>query len=305
MKWFRAPTSWLADIVMKRGVLLSIVFLAVGKLSCGASRIEPVLDSLCVVVHLSPNGDATVLEKREMRVEGDYTEGYTIVAPLEEGSHLKDFKVFDERGDHYYEYVPDWSTVHGVNGQAGKCSIMYGDDGGYKLCWGMGQEGYREYWVKYVITSLVRGYSDCDALLWQFIPPGGKPLPRFFCVILCFDEHEFVPEEVEAKVFGFPQKARVNGTVTVWPVNRSQMLAGEHVTLQCRFKKGIFAPDLLSDEKFEGYTSSSFASKTSVSRSSSSSARHVLLIGMLAMGILALIGVIAYVSFMAYVRRRE
>lgn len=301
MNWFYFPTSWLTSNIVKRCVLMSIAFWAVGMLSYGASRIEPVLDSLCVVVHLSPNGDAEILEKRVMRVEGDYSEGFTIVAPLEEGSHLKDFKVFDNHGDHYYEYVADWSTVHGLNEQADKCSIMYGDDGGYKLCWGMGHEGYREYWVKYVITSLVRGYGDCDALKWQFIAPGGKPLPRFFCVIMSLEGHEFVPEEVETKVFGFPRKARIDGTVTVWPIERQQLLAGEYVTIQCRFKKGIFTPDLLTDEKFEGHKSSSLSSKTSSSRFSSPS----IVVGLLAIAVFVLLGVIAFVSYTAYVRRRR
>ena len=304
MSIFHHPITWLASCAPMSRTLFLAALSAICLSAQAAPRIEPVLDSLCVVVHLQPNGDAEVLEKRVMRVEGDYSEGFTIIPPLEEGSHLKDYNVFDEHGDHYYEYVADWSTVSGQNGQAGKCSIMYGDDGGYKLCWGLGHEGYREYWVKYVITSLVRGYGDCDALLWQFIAPGGKPLPRFFCVIVSLDGHEFVPEEVQADVFGFPKKPRVDGTVTVWPIDRQQLKPNEHVTLQCRFKKGIFSPDLLTDEKFEGdkrMSSNSSSSKSSLPMDKSA----VMAPALLFIAILALVVIIALVFLIAYLRRRK
>lgn len=278
-----------------------MILMGTCQMASGATKIEPVLDSLCVLVYLQPNGDARVLEKRVMRVEGDYSEGYTIVAPLEEGSHMKDFKVFDDHGEHYYQYVADWSTVHGRHEQTGKCSIMYGDDGGYKLCWGMGHEGYRQYWVEYVITSLVRGYGDCDAFVRQIIAPDVKPLPRFFCVIMSLDGRKFVPEEVKAEVTGFPQKARVDGTITVWPLKRSQLAAGEHVTLECRFKKGIFDPELITDEPFKGNAPiRSDSPKTNlISRG------HALLFSLLAIVVVGLLGVVAYVVMMAYMRRRK
>lgn len=259
------------------------------------------LDSLCVLVYLQPNGDARVLEKRVMRVEGDYSEGYTIVAPLEEGSHMKNFKVFDDHGERYYQYVADWSTVHGLHEQTEKCGIMYGDDGGYKLCWGMGHEGYRQYWVEYVITSLVRGYGDCDAFVRQIIAPDAQPLPRFFCVIVNSDGHEFVPEEVKAEVTGFPQKARVDGTVTVWPLKRSQLATGEHVTLECRFKKGIFDPELITDESFKGNA----PIRSDAPQMNLLSRGRTLLIGLLAIVVIGLVCVVAFVVVMAYMRRRK
>ena len=71
-------------------LLLSTVSMTVA----GSPAVEPVLDSLCVVVSLDSDGDARVVEKRVMRVEGHGAEGYTIVPPLDEDSHLDNFKVF-------------------------------------------------------------------------------------------------------------------------------------------------------------------------------------------------------------------
>lgn len=236
--------------MMKCRVLLALVLSSMWLMANATKRIEPVLDSLCVVVYLNEAGDARVMEKRVMRVEGDYEEGYTIIPPLMEGSHLKRFRVFDDRGDFYYQYVADWSTVNGVAGKTDKCGIMYGDDGGYKLCWGMGHEGYREYWVEYVLTDVVRGYADCDAFVRQFIAPDVMPLPRFFCVIVSLDGHDFAKGEVKAQVDDFPEKVRLSDNVTVWPKSRKRLKPGEFITLECQFKKGIFAPRLVTDERY-------------------------------------------------------
>ena len=88
------PVLRVGMTTIMRYVCVALLLSTASMTVAGSPAVEPVLDSLCVVVSLDSDGDARVVEKRVMRVEGHGAEGYTIVPPLDEDSHLDDFKVF-------------------------------------------------------------------------------------------------------------------------------------------------------------------------------------------------------------------
>ena len=87
------PVLRVGMTTIMRLVCVALLLSTASMIVAGSPAVEPVLDSLCVVVSLYSDGDARVVEKRVMRVEGHGAEGYTIVPPLDEDSHLDNFKV--------------------------------------------------------------------------------------------------------------------------------------------------------------------------------------------------------------------
>lgn len=211
---------------------------------------DSVLDSLYVVVHLQPNGDAQITEKRVMTVDNVGTECYTVVGNLDPDSHITDFKMFDENGGHYFTYVSDWDALHTRAQKTQKCGVVKTDSSTYCLCWGLGQEGKRrEYWVCYTITHLVRSFADYDALTYQFVAPGMQPLPRYAKVIMSPDEGEF--SDGSAKVWGKGYDGEAlwrNGFIVA--SKEKSMKDNEAIVLLCRFEKGLFSPALVTDVPF-------------------------------------------------------
>lgn len=214
-----------------------------------AAWADPVLDSLYVVVWLKPNGDAEFTEKRVMHVDDDGTEGYTVVSNLLEGSHIKEFKLFDEHGQQYYTHVPDWDALHTRNEKALKCGVVESEPGTFCICWGLGHKGAREYWVNYTITNVVRSFADYDAFWHQFVAPGMEPLPRFTRVIISQDGKEFPKGSVKAWGRGYDGDVRVR-TSSIVADKVLPLGENEHVTLLCRMEKGLFQPVLSTNMAF-------------------------------------------------------
>ena len=211
---------------------------------------DSVLDSLYVVVWLKPNGDAEFTEKRVMHVDDEGTEGYTVVSSLMEGSHIKEFKLFDDHGEHYYTHVPDWDALHTRNEKARKCGVVESEPGTFCICWGLGQTGVREYWVNYTITNVVRSYADYDAFFHQFVAPGMEPLPRFIEVIISQEgDKDFPKGSVKAWKQGYKGELHVRDHSVV-AKKYSPFGSKEYVTLLCRIEKGIIQPTLSTDAKF-------------------------------------------------------
>lgn len=227
---------------------LFLLFILVMPLRAWADN---VLDSLYVVVWLKPNGDAEFTEKRVMHVDATGTEGYTVVSNLMEDCHIKEFKVFDEHGEHYYTHVTDWDALHTRNEKALKCGVVETEPGTFCICWGLGHTGVREYWVSYTITNVVRSYADYDAFCHQFVAPGMEPLPRFMEVIISRGSDVDFPEgSVKAWKQGVKGELHVREHSVV-AKKYSPLGSNEYVTLLCRIEKGIFEPALSTDAEFK------------------------------------------------------
>ncbi|MCR4854167.1 MAG: DUF2207 domain-containing protein [Prevotella sp.] len=231
---------------MRKIRLLSLLLL----LACGLlANADPQLDSLYLVVGLKPNGDAEVTEKRMMTIDSKNTEAFSAINNLDKDSHLKDFKVFDEHADKYYQYVSDWNALRTRSQKAKKCSIIETGDGNYELCWGLGHEGVREYWVSYTVTGLVRSFSDYDGLLYQFIAPGVTPLPRFVRMVIYDERRDFNPEWVRLWSYGCQVESEcINGRIAAYV--DGALKNNDYLTLVCRFEKGHFHPSLSTDAPF-------------------------------------------------------
>ena len=211
---------------------------------------QTILDSLYVVVTIQPNGDGKIVEKRMMHVGQEGTELFIPVNRLDAQSRLSGFKVFDEHGELYYEYVSDWESLRSRDQKTLKCSIVPGDDNSFELCWGMGHDGLRTYWVSYTITNLVRSFSDVDGFKRELVAPGGFPLPRYTKVIITKDGEELKKEDVEVGGGGFNGDVHF-GNVSVVAESIIPMTENDSILVSCKFRKGIFNPQLVSDMTFD------------------------------------------------------
>ena len=123
----------------------------------------PRLNDLNIRVELCPNGDARITEVRQMSIDSEGTECYIVLGNLN-GSKVTDLKVTDETGAQF-ENIGSWDIDRSRSWKEGKCGIVSKHDG-YELCWGLGQSGIRTYTTSYVVTSLLRGYSDADGFIF-------------------------------------------------------------------------------------------------------------------------------------------
>ena len=133
------------------------------------------LHNLYIDVELQPNGDAYITETREMTVGTEGTECYIVIGNLN-GSVVNDLSVSDETGREY-EYIGLWNVNRSRNEKANKCGIVEKDNG-YELCWGIGASGKRTYVTSYIVTDLLRGYSESDGFNYMFVARNIQPYPQ-------------------------------------------------------------------------------------------------------------------------------
>lgn len=133
------------------------------------------LHVLDIRVTLSKNGDARITETRQMTIDDKGSECYIGLGDMSP-SIVKDLTVSDETG-RKYENIGSWDVKNNRSEKAGRCGIVE-KDGGYELCWGLGDSGEHTYVTSYTITGLVRGYPDADAIRHVFLDKSVKPKPE-------------------------------------------------------------------------------------------------------------------------------
>ena len=133
---------------------------------------RPQLHDIDIRVVLSKNGDAHITETRQMTIDSEGTECYIGLGNMG-GSQIIDLQVSDETGTEYTN-IGSWDIDRSRSWKAGKCGIVT-KHGGYELCWGLGDSGERTYITSYTITSLLRAYSDADAIRHVFLDQDVSP----------------------------------------------------------------------------------------------------------------------------------
>ena len=155
---------------MKRMTLLLALIVSVTTLFAQSK-----LHDLDIRVVLSKNGDARITETRQMTITSEGTECYIGLGNMSP-SVIENLTVSDETG-RQYENIGKWKVDRSRSDKAGRCGIVE-KNGGYELCWGLGDSGERTYVTSYTITGLVRGYSDADALRHVFLDKTVNPKPE-------------------------------------------------------------------------------------------------------------------------------
>ena len=211
------------------------------------------VDSVCIDVLLQDDGSALISERWVIDVDDDITEWYLGKENLGRMDIL-DFGVTDETGMEYVSEGTGWDIHRNRRQKAGRCG-MVSKGGGYELCWGVGSSGPHVYVASYLLTGLVKGYSDRDGFLHMFITDGANPDN----VILTFRKKGTILTTENTQVWGFGFKGEtevLEGSARFWstePFRHSSTLKA-----MVSFEKGIFTPEITSDKSFEDVKKQAF-----------------------------------------------
>ena len=145
---------------MKRWISLLVALLLVTTTFAQHS-----LKFLFIDVVLDTNGDAYVQEMRTMNIGSSGTENYIKFNNLQDGMELKDLSVLEDSV--VYTFDKHWDLDRSRSEKKYHCGFNYTDEG-TEVCWGVGDEGYHFYRVRYVITNLVRSYEESDGFNHSF-----------------------------------------------------------------------------------------------------------------------------------------
>ena len=207
---------------------------------------RPRLSNLNIYVELSDNGDARITEKRLMEIDSQGTECYIVIDNLN-GSEVKDLGVTDETGLAYAN-IGEWNIDRSREWKTGKCGIVY-KRSGYELCWGLGQEGTREYTTSYTVTKLVKAYDDVDGFNYMFVAEDITPAPDHVKLTIMKPGTPFIPDTVGVWAFRFHGNIMVEDSCIV--AESSEPFTSESAMIvMASFPKGMFHPTDVRQGKF-------------------------------------------------------
>ncbi len=213
-----------------------------------AVQAAPQLHNLDIRVVLRHNGDALIIERRNMTIDDEGTECYIGLGNMGP-SKVKDLRVSDETSVEY-ENVGEWDVDKSRDWKTNRCGIV-NKSNGYELCWGLGKPGRRIYLTEYVITGLVRSYPDADAIRHVFMDSGVSPKPEKATLsIESEDSLSFTDEH--CGVWGFRFGGEVgfdDGKIVAYNTESFGSEGGLYIMV--RFDKGMFAPSVSEDATFE------------------------------------------------------
>ena len=209
-----------------------------------------ILHNLDIRVVLSKNGDAHITETRQMTITDKGTECYIGLGKMSP-STIKDLTVSDETG-RQYENIGTWNTKRNRSEKAGHCGIVE-KNGGYELCWGIGDSGERTYVTSYTITSLVRGYSDADAIRHVFLDKTVTPKPEKAKVTIEGADASlvFTPKDCGVWGFQFEGDMRLEDGKMIAETTEP-MSSKDALYIMAKFPKGMLSPSVQdTDNTFE------------------------------------------------------
>jgi uncharacterized membrane protein YgcG len=230
---------------MKRMTLLLALIVSVTTLFAQSK-----LHDLDIRVVLSKNGDARITETRQMTITSEGTECYIGLGNMSP-SVIENLTVSDETG-RQYENIGKWKVDRSRSDKAGRCGIVE-KNGGYELCWGLGDSGERTYETSYTITGLVRGYSDADALRHVFLDKTVNPKPEHAKVTIESADAQlaFTPDNCGLWGFRFKGDMRFeNGKMIAETTETMDSEAALYI--MAKFLKGMLNPTVQdTDDTFE------------------------------------------------------
>ena len=216
----------------------------------------PVLRNLNIQVDLRDNGDAEIVETRQMSIDSQGTECYIVIDNLN-GRDITDFYVTDEKGQQYVN-VGNWNVKQSREKKAGKCGIVRKSNG-CELCWGLGQSGERVYIAHYVVTNMVLSYKESDGFNWMFVSREMSPSPqRVEIEIGASSLQSGLPEKsVGIWLFGNRDGSihKMDGSVVATVMN---MESDESVIVMMELEKGLLNPIKSENRSFKDVRKEAF-----------------------------------------------
>lgn len=242
---------------LHRGIAL-VAMLTVFLASAAAHELR----QLQVFVHLQANGDAYITEIRNMYIGEEGTEIYIPIGNLN-GSQVQLISVED--GGQRLSDIGSWNVDASRSQKAGKSGVVQKGSGGVEICWGVGSSGNHVYTTTYLVTNLLRGYSDADGFNYMFVNPGIRPLPQNVELKVLRSKLEggslrqlpLSSDSVKAWAFRFRGNVEIGDSVV--SVTTSEPFSSESAMIvMCRFEKGVFQPELETESSFEAIKDKAF-----------------------------------------------
>ena len=131
--------------------LLALCLMVLGALAASA---EVALNRVTVDVVLHADGSAHFTEVWDVDVDQTKDTEFYQTRPTRSIATVKDFSVSDQGKE--FTNVGEWDSE--AANKEGRCGITP-LNGGYELCWGIGQPGHHSYKLSYTITNIIRPYS--------------------------------------------------------------------------------------------------------------------------------------------------
>lgn len=227
-----------------RGTLTLLAFL----FCCIASLAEPNMTlKVNIGVELLDNGDAIVSEERVARMGSYGTEGYIAQYNLRPGMKITDLQVSDETGTEY-DFEDKWNVNRSRAEKKNKCGYNWTDKG-VELCWGIGEEGLRTYYIRYRIVGLLMGYKESDGFNHCFFSTDTWGVDSV-SVVFYREGKEFQQHNPNIWMFGCYGTIDVmDGVVQAYSTQR--LSDNEKVIVMMEFPKGEFHPDVNVDGEFK------------------------------------------------------
>lgn len=209
------------------------------------------LHHLDIRVVISKNGDARIVETRQMTIDDKGTECYIGLGNMSP-STVQDLSVCDETG-RKFENIGTWDVDRTRSEKTGQCGIVNKSNGVIELCWGLGDSGERTYVTSYTITSLVRGYPDANAIRHVFLDQSVTPKPEHAKITIAGEDTTLVFTPDDCGLWGFRFKGDMrfeDGKMiaeTTEPMNSEAALF-----VMAKFPKEMLNPTIQdTDDTFE------------------------------------------------------
>lgn len=214
------------------------------------SSARPQLHDLDIRVVLNHRGDARITEVRQMTIDSEGTECYIGLGNMGL-SRVYDLTVSDENGREF-ETVDYWDINRGRDWKAGRCGIVEKGNGGYELCWGLGDSGERTYVTSYTISSLVRAYPDADAIRHVFLDANVSPKPSHAKVTIMGEDSSLYFRRDTCGVWGFRFVGELSLENGAFVAETTEAMNSEAALyIMASFPKGMFEPTISDDDTFE------------------------------------------------------
>lgn len=205
------------------------------------------VSNIDINVSLSENGDARITQVWQGSFY-DSTENYIVIGNLN-GIEIESFTVSDEST--VYDELSSWNIDASRSEKKNKCGIVKRSDGGFELCWGIGDYGERTYTVSYTLTDFVASYEDLDGSNFMFVNPGMSTFPTNVTFSLSLADGTSITDDVaDIWAFGF------NGEIwfekgEIRARTYSPLSDDNYFVVMFSLEKGIVTPSRSIDYKFE------------------------------------------------------
>ncbi|MBR3492619.1 MAG: DUF2207 domain-containing protein, partial [Bacteroidales bacterium] len=239
------------QLLIKRISLLAILLAVTMMVSA-----SPSLRNLDIHVDLRDNGDAEIVETRQMSIDSEGTEVYIVIDNLN-GRTITDFYVTDETGQKYTN-VGDWKVKQSRDWKTGKCGIVRKSNG-CELCWGLGKSGERMYVAHYVVTNMVLSYEESDGFNWMFVTRDMKPSPQRVNIEIeaSYRETGLPEDSVGVWLFG-NRDGKINKMDNTVVASVLNMKSDESVIVMMELQKGMLHPSKSDSRSFKEVRKTAF-----------------------------------------------